>query len=572
MPRLALLGAACVTLLAVAAPAAAAPGSLDGSFGSGGVLLLSVGGGGQSAGNGIATGPAGGLLAGGEAIEGTESQFVLLRLDDNGTPASVGTTLTSIGGDAAGAGLVVQADGRPVVAGYGGAGGNVFAATRYAADGSLDTAGFGTGGIAQLPVGADMDSAARAVALYAPDRLLLGGRALDVGGYKMALVRLLADGSSDPSFSSLFAVGDGGEATAQAVATQTDGKVLAAGYARDAGEIKVALVRRLGNGDPDTEFGAGSGIVLLAAGDGHEAIANALAMQTDGKLLVAGSASNGGTKELLLARFNADGSPDTGFGTSGTVLTPIGDGDDVAASALAVPADGRIVVAGHASDSGGTNLMVARYNADGTPDASFGTGGSSLVPLGDDGAAEANALVLQRDCAVVTGYASNGGENKTVLARLTLVDPPTPCVEGPPPPPDTTPPTLTASMTHKQFRVGKGTSAFTARKRAPVGTAFRYTLSEAARVTIRLERATKGVRRGKRCVKPTKRRHGKRCTRFVRVGRLVRESPLGKTKVPFNGRIKRRALKLGNYRAVIFAVDAAGNTSASKRLKFKVVR
>ena len=74
----------------------------------------------------------------------------------------------------------------------------------------------------------------------------------------------------------------------------------------------------------------------------------------------------------MLARFNPNGSPDMGFGTGGTVLTAMGDGDDVAASAVALQADGRIVVAGHATDSRGTNLMVARYRSNGSPDTSFG--------------------------------------------------------------------------------------------------------------------------------------------------------------------------------------------------------
>jgi uncharacterized delta-60 repeat protein len=426
--------------------------------------------------------------------------------------------------------------------------------------------GFGSGGTQQVAVGGGNDSAARAVASYGTDMTVAGGRALDAGVVKFALVRLLSSGSVDPGFAAVFAVGDGGEASANAVASQADGKVVAAGYARDGGLIKVALARRLDTGAPDSGFGGPSGIVLAPLGDGGESYANALAIQPDGKLLVAGSAIDGGLGKVMLARFNADGSPDGGFGNGGTVLGAIGDGDDVSASALALQPDGRIVVAGHATDSGGTNLLVARYNADGSPDASFGTGGVSLIPLGDDGTAEANGLVLQGNRAVVTGYAADGGELKTALAGLTLVD-------SSPPQADTTPPILTASLTHKRFRVGRGRSPFgTRRRRAPVGTTIRYRLSEAARVTITIQRARPGVRRGRRCVKPRRNLRGRRCTRFVRVGRLVRESPQGRSRVRFNGRIKRRALRPGRYRAVLRAVDAAGNKSTARRLGFRVVR
>ena len=109
------------------------------------------------------------------------------------------------------------------------------------------------------------------------------------------------------------------------------------------------------------------------------------------------------------------------------------------------------------------------------------------------------------------------------------------------------------------------------KKRPPIGTTFVYRLSEAARVTIRLERALAGVRRGKGCVRRKRHQHGRRCTRFVRVGLLVRASPQGKSRVPFNGRIKRKALPLGAYRAVLRATDAAGNKSRERKLKFQVV-
>src|SRR5206468_2556499 len=82
--------------LAVGAPTAAASGNLDNSFGFGGGLLLSVGDGGQSAGNGIALTPTGGLSVAGEAIDGSESKFTLLDLDANASPASLSTTLTPI--------------------------------------------------------------------------------------------------------------------------------------------------------------------------------------------------------------------------------------------------------------------------------------------------------------------------------------------------------------------------------------------------------------------------------------------------------------------------------------------
>src|SRR4051794_31932784 len=140
MPRLAMLAAILSAILATAAPPALAAGTVDNSFGFGGAVLLSVGNGGQSAGNGIAAAPSGALRIGGEAIDGPQSDMALVRLDANGSPGSVGITLTPLGGDAAGAGIVTLADGRSVVAGYGfAAGQNVFGFARYRDDGSLDS-------------------------------------------------------------------------------------------------------------------------------------------------------------------------------------------------------------------------------------------------------------------------------------------------------------------------------------------------------------------------------------------------------------------------------------------------
>src|SRR6059058_4427806 len=119
MARLAIVGTACAAVLAVAAPSAGAFGSLDNTFGSGGTLMLSVGDGGQSAGNGVGVAQFGALRVAGEAIDTGDSKLALLRLDPNGTPASLGTTLTPLGGDAGAAAIVTRADGRSVVAGYG---------------------------------------------------------------------------------------------------------------------------------------------------------------------------------------------------------------------------------------------------------------------------------------------------------------------------------------------------------------------------------------------------------------------------------------------------------------------
>ncbi|MEA2444958.1 MAG: hypothetical protein QOJ12_2250, partial [Thermoleophilales bacterium] len=132
------------------------------------------------------------------------------------------------------------------------------------------------------------------------------------------------------------------------------------------------------------------------------------------------------------------------------------------------------------------------------------------------------------------------------------------------------------TLSAKRFTVGKAATATAAaakKKKTPVGTRFSWRLSEAARVTLVIERSTSGRRKGRTCVKPTKKlRKAKKCTRWLAAGTLTRQSAAATTKLAFSGRIGKKALKPGSYRAVVTAVDPAGNVSAKRTLAFRVVK
>jgi uncharacterized delta-60 repeat protein len=148
-----------------------------------------------------------------------------------------------------------------------------------------------------------------------------------------------------------------------AVAIQSDGKIVAAGSARTPGFFSqdVALVRYNTNGALDSSFGSG-GIVRTPIGTNDD-YAYALAIQSDGKLVVAGYAYNFTTSvnDFALARYNTDSSLDSSFGSGGTLTTPVGTGTAVA-RAIAIQADGKIVVAGSARP-GSTidDFAIVRY-------------------------------------------------------------------------------------------------------------------------------------------------------------------------------------------------------------------
>jgi hypothetical protein len=136
------------------------------------------------------------------------------------------------------------------------------------------------------------------------------------------------------------------------------------------------------------------------------------------------------------------------------------------------------------------------------------------------------------------------------------------------------------SLSRKRFKVGRKATPVTAaepsrrRRSAPRGSSFRFNLSERADVRILIEGGLAGRRVGKRCRKPTRKlRTRRKCTRFKRRGTLTRRSlSAGGNTIAFSGRIGRRPLRRGRYRAAITGIDAAGNRSKRLRASFRIVR
>jgi uncharacterized delta-60 repeat protein len=193
--------------------------------------------------------------------------------------------------------------------------------------------------------------------------------------------------------------------------------------------------RLLTVGALDPTFGSGglATPTFTVAGHTEAPLPYAMALQADGKVLLASSieylAPGGGAEagEIPVARCNADGLPDTRFGTGGialvdfTPLDPAIQGTLIIPSAVAVQPDGKIIVAGELVDEAG----VARLNADGSLDKTFGTGGEVAV-----GSSTANfylgALAVQPDGKIIVGGSSSSGDENFALTRLTAsgqVDP-----------------------------------------------------------------------------------------------------------------------------------------------------
>ena len=194
-----------------------------------------------------------------------------------------------------------------------------------------------------------------------------------------------ARGDLDPTFGSGGKVRTdfGGSEIGWAVAVQRDGRVVVAGGRSDSESDDFVLARYTVKGRLDRSFDE-DGKVETDFGGGLDA-ASDVQVQPDGRIVAAGRSSLGGEvadgADMALARYNRDGSLDESFGDGGTVLTTFEPSGIAGASAVAIQADGKIVAGGHAGTGPEADFALARYLPDGELDESFGEGGQVTTPV-----------------------------------------------------------------------------------------------------------------------------------------------------------------------------------------------
>jgi uncharacterized delta-60 repeat protein len=277
--------------------------------------------------------------------------------------------------------------------------------------GVLDRA-FGSGGLVVDDLGAGADGA-NAVLVQSDGKLLLGGQSQNLAApneHDFAIARLLADGSVDPTFTPVATDAGSQDDEILSVAELPDGRIRAVGLVTSNGRAVLVLAGYTATGSSDASFGLG-GRAATALGTSQDGVARPLAMQPDGKIVLVGS-RRGVTSDFAVARFLPDGSPDTAFGTGGEVDTDFSSAVD-SGYAVAIDPQGRILVAGGIED-----LKIARYLSDGTLDASFGTSGRiDLNYLG--GLETGRALALRPDGSfLVLVTDNNGGGIDMIVARF----------------------------------------------------------------------------------------------------------------------------------------------------------
>jgi uncharacterized delta-60 repeat protein len=220
------------------------------------------------------------------------------------------------------------------------------------------------------------------------------------------------------------------------MALQDDGKVVMAGYCYNGDRREVVVARYNTDGSLDPTFDH-DGRVITSVTPSYdptyvgEDLGYAVRIQADGKIVVAGLSRSGpgGGNNFLVLRYNTNGSLDNNFGVNGHVIQDFSGGDDEA-HALAIQTDGKIVVAGSVSVPGGINYGIVRYNTNGTPDASFGSGG--VVSIGNLIADAAYGVTLQSDGKIVaTGWSvDNLGDERVSVLRLGTTGVPDPTFDG----------------------------------------------------------------------------------------------------------------------------------------------
>jgi uncharacterized delta-60 repeat protein len=670
--------AALCALLAGAGTAIALAGSggLDPSFGTAGTTVFE---------RPTSTFPTPTVLAPGGKIvvlSSANEKLTVSRLLPNGAPdptfGGVGHTVIESPGAYLGAyGVAIQPDGKIVVVGYRSTGEADAMVWRLNADGGTGTPNsaldptFDTDGIAQLD--SSSFDVARAVVIQPDGKIVVAGTTFTSPNQTVAVWRLNANGGSgaingalDHTFDTdgVAGISDGTSDQANAVALRPDGKIIVAGSTALATSVNDAVVWRVKanggsgelNGALDHSFDADG---QADVDNGGNETANAVALQPDGKIVIAGSTDNaphGGagmvwrlqgdgaasntTNDALDPTFDADGAamidsggyaraiavalqPDGkillagetkigtnpyaaavwrlaangGAGTINGALDPTFGGGGAAtvnaatgagASALALGPDRRIIAAGATFTE---NLLVFRVLGDpfavSVAKAGAGSGSVRSSPAGidcggacsglfDDGA-EVTLTATAAGGSAFVGWSGAGCSGAGTCALAMSADRTvTATFNALPPTPPPRKPTISAlHESNSSFRVGHSStplSGHASAKRHRRGTVFSFQLDQAAMVKIAIQKSMRGRRLGRSCRAAVRRlRHKPRCTRTITIGTLTRTAHAGLNRVSFSGRIRGKALAPGRYQVTFTAANSAG-VSSPKTLSFAIVR
>ena len=412
--------------------------TLDSGFGKSGKVITSLDGYNIKA-NALKVQADGKLVVIGTASHSNKNDFLVMRYNPDGTLdnsfGKAGVVVTAVGSDVDQAyALVIQADGKIVAAGSSHNGTNLdFALLRYNADGTLDSS-FGKNGKVTTEVGSGTD-VIHALIVDSNGKLVAAGYSYSGSGNHIAMVRYNPDGTLDTSFGSsgkVIAASDSTDEVAFGLIQQRDGNYVLAGRSHQS-EQHIVVLRYKADGTLDASFGK-QGKVITAVSTLNENHASdearVIAQQPNGKLVVSGFACvqfdfSCQRNELVLLRYNTDGTLDNDFGSGGKVELVASTGNATGhiipdhAYALAIQDDGKLLVAGD-SYNHDPDYLVARFNKDGSLDTHFGNGGIITTTVGDGEDSAAAMALPSTHTLIMAGHSRLSGQDTVSLVRYVL--------------------------------------------------------------------------------------------------------------------------------------------------------
>ncbi len=397
-------------------------GDLDNTFGSDGIVTTDIGSVNDEAYSVAIQSDGKIVVAGKSGPTYAQADFTVVRYDTNGSLDSTfdgdGKVITDIGGSIDQAyGVAIQSDGKIVVAGhsYTSSGYYNFAVVRYDTNGSLDST---FGGDGKVTTSINYGDHAYSVAIQSNGKIVVAGYS-QLGNQDFAVVRYDTNGSLDGTFS-----GDGKVTTpvgtsndiAYSVAIQSDGKIVVAGKSESSGaNDDFAVVRYDTDGNLDDTFD-GNGKVTTDTGSNKDS-AMSVAIQSDGKIIAVGIGSDSSNEDFAVVRYDTDGSPDSTFGSEGIVITDIDGGLDRALGVF-IQNNRKIVVAGTGVHSSKYAFAVVRYDIDGSLDSTFGSEGKVTTHVGSVNDYAYSVAIQSDGKIVVAGRSYDSGHDFAVVRYI----------------------------------------------------------------------------------------------------------------------------------------------------------
>jgi uncharacterized delta-60 repeat protein len=294
-----------------------------------------------------------------------------------------------------------------------------FALVKYREDGTLEP-GFGTNGVAVTSFGPAQDIA-YAIARQADGKLVVVGGSNNGSRYLFAVARYTANGQLDPAFGSggkvITSLGTGDD-IAKAVVIQPDNKILVAGYSTTS-NADFAIIRYNPDGSLDPSFSFDGKVTTDLASQNDYGMG--MALQPDGKIVIAGVAYQGGQGKVGMCRYDGSGALDNTFGTAGIAIRNI-NAQYCGAHSVALQ-DNKIVIAGtNYTSSSVSNFFVGRFTATGAWDVTFNSGstpGYNSIQSAN-GFESAYSIAIQPDKKILVSGAVNinSGNDDFALVRL----------------------------------------------------------------------------------------------------------------------------------------------------------